>query len=71
MEIPEGYYLIPKEAVGQVMDIIDAADAAITEVLVRAKRGQDRPEIPPEVEAFYREHNKAVHGIRGELDEIF
>lgn len=69
MQVPEGYYLLPKDAVASIVGIFDAAAEAIQEIIAKATRGQDDAELGSTVEAFYRLHNAVVHG--DELDEIF
>lgn len=71
MRIPDGYYLIPKDAVTTISGIIDAAEEAIQEVWGRAIRDQRADVIPPEVRAFYERHAALVHGDEPDLDDIF
>ena len=71
MRIPDGYNLIPKDAVTTIRGIIDAAEEAIQEVWGRAIRDQRADEIPPEVRTFYERHAAIVHGDEPNLDDIF
>jgi len=71
MKVPEGYYLIPKDAIRTIIGIVDAAEEAIHEVWGRAIRDQRSTEVSLEVRAFYERHAKIVHGDEPDLDAIF
>lgn len=71
MQTSDEYYLIPKEAITTIREILDAANEAIHEVWSRVALDQWVDGVQPLERAFYERHAAVVHAEDLNVDEIF